>query len=1238
MSKTTNKIISGFLIFLIIGLSFNTADIFAQSFDERTFYDADGDGVCNWKSGDENYQGKEEIAKKYCTITPYEDLCPGTEGSAGHYGSEDSGCSNAQLQRIRNYWSVSAGALKPGFLKVNWLTDSRNGARAYQEIKIGKNFRTAGEEVGLREVSASCENDRGIVYQGGKIIREDRGEFVSARLLPTENPENPTRIIELKVHQIKEGSGTGEVRTKSISDVGGIDEIRTTCTIRTYSCRKTVEGDVTKCINLYPPETDQIELRIPIDTTVIRPEAFLDRGIELSQNILDLTNKLIPKVNKIYTFTLKWCGISLGIVSAAKLFGFLSGFSDLAELIWYGPEELRGISFTLPSIKDDPNTPNVIERKDGRYNSFIISGRSMCAAAVCPNSWCRLGNVNVGGKPLVGTLGMTEKGRQKNIQDSLLLSVGCGCVSGILVKLYQLRAIADSWNSCLKQAKAGETFKGSCDRILSNGICTFVFDELAAFKGVNLMSVAYDKVLYPLEKEVAEAFGLKQIADENRDRFADFATSEVKAIGDAYGVGVVGYGDLPIGRSICSLAVYGRLPTINVYSRFDIDKPVIKTSANVNWDSAQVIIGPDNQPVYEYSVEWMIVAGRDNLRYEVYLKTLNGGKSQRLDSGSGRLARIGDYDSDYVQFVDTTQYVEACIEVPDEFLGPKCFAPGTGSNLGITGDFLGFSAVDDDDKDGLPNEWERRHGFDSNNWDSDKDGIGDGQEDNDQDGVNNYNEYKSGTDPKKARLKEDGSYVESECIAAFKNDFFLEKAVYNPGEMIRVNGLNVVVDDKQAEKENIALKVEITESRGDFRKNVYLALKDVINKNTLDIWNIAAAGDELPPNGVYDVKFILIKWESSFSSSICVDSSGKVSNSVKNMNMYIGKVEGCFDSDRNNIHSRGVCIDKDNFPIGNIDSCINGNLVEYICGADEKCVVDASAKCSEFETCSDGKCVLKSSYIEGVCFDKDDINPYLDKCDPKDNTKLIKYDQVNDECIEKTESCGANGVCKTKTIKFDNKNTVGRNELIGKSVNIGYCQETIPGVPEGFTIFNPYKFPTDEDAKRRVETTIKNLNSYSSSLDIWGVIKRTSKSNGVDDPEIDPKLILALITTESQGLQSSASSANAIGIMQIVPSEYPALNSDRLSNDVAYNLEAGIRILKLKEGVNDNTYTDTINACKEPQRKAKYMKYLTSNKWDSALRLYNGGGCNCSNCDDDFVEKVNKYYGIWKITLFPPPV
>src|SRR3989344_2371696 len=149
MNNLSKKFISIFFMILIIGISFNISVSAQQATVVVTSagreYDADNDGVCNWEKGDSKYNGNEQAAGRYCTITEYGDLCPGTEGRAGRFGREDSGCSSEQLIRIRDYWSVSAGELKPKFLKVNWLTDSRKGVRAYQEISLSENFRTAGE-------------------------------------------------------------------------------------------------------------------------------------------------------------------------------------------------------------------------------------------------------------------------------------------------------------------------------------------------------------------------------------------------------------------------------------------------------------------------------------------------------------------------------------------------------------------------------------------------------------------------------------------------------------------------------------------------------------------------------------------------------------------------------------------------------------------------------------------------------------------------------------------------------------------------------------------------------------------------------------------------------------------------------------------------------------------------------------------------------------------------------------
>lgn len=70
---------------------------------------------------------------------------------------------------------------------------------------------------------------------------------------------------------------------------------------------------------------------------------------------------------------------------------------------------------------------------------------------------------------------------------------------------------------------------------------------------------------------------------------------------------------------------------------------------------------------------------------------------------------------------------------------------------------------DDKDKDGLPNDWEEKYGLDSDNYDTDGDGISDADEDLDNDGLSNLEEYTHGTDPTKYDTDGDG-YSDKEEI------------------------------------------------------------------------------------------------------------------------------------------------------------------------------------------------------------------------------------------------------------------------------------------------------------------------------------------------------------------------------------------------------------------------------------------------------------------------------------------
>ena len=77
--------------------------------------------------------------------------------------------------------------------------------------------------------------------------------------------------------------------------------------------------------------------------------------------------------------------------------------------------------------------------------------------------------------------------RQITPQDSLFLSVACGCVSGIELNLLRIRAIANEWVRCLKVAQTTNTYISYCDEKLNKNICQYLVKELRTFYGLDMI-------------------------------------------------------------------------------------------------------------------------------------------------------------------------------------------------------------------------------------------------------------------------------------------------------------------------------------------------------------------------------------------------------------------------------------------------------------------------------------------------------------------------------------------------------------------------------------------------------------------------------------------------------------------------------------------------------------------------------------------------------------------------------
>ncbi len=1228
------KIISILLIVLIIGINFNLPISLAQiegstgSPNVGNHYDSDGDGVCNHPRGDQGNDGKTGFSQLDCNDTPYGDLCPATRVDDRPVGSSvsNSGCGPSQTGRLINFWSVSKGKLTPATLKVNWITDTRNGVLAYQEIELVRNPTFANQNVKLRSINVNCDSGVGVDKTSGEY-REIPGSFISdARVVPMTsaqaNSKNEKSMIQFRVRQRQEtGSGT-DVRSKSavVKDsenrISGIDEIKTTCRIRIDQCISENEN----CIPVYPVEQDEIDFFIPIDTLALQPPGFaLDAGIATAEDIIKATNKLIPTFNKWYRFTLKWCGYSIAAVLAAKIGNFLiKGLSDIADIIWYGPEGYRSIGF--------------------EKGSFVISGRSMCAAAVCPKNWCRFASIGVGEKQVQEYVDYNNNGRaeenelqwkqdekgndefaEKNgiktriprlisqpvtlgsrassIQDSLVLSAGCACISGILINLYELRAIADSWRACLLEAKTGGTYTAQCDKLLNHGICKFVLEELEAFHGTDIIKKAFDFTIggnpgdgptRGSEEDVREAVGLRERFKDSVKEASQFTKNDLKVLGEAAGGGVLGYDELPLAQTICSLAIYQRLPEINSFTRYDLNRPILKTSVSLNWDSEpiltedkQVYKTPTGERLFEYSVDWMILAGRDNLQYEVYLQTENGVKSPRLDRQGGFLSRIGDYHTDFVQILDTVDYSKACVNVRNEFPEPRCFIIGQRGDDTIFGEFRVYDGELDSDNDGMPDKWELENGFPFDIKDNT-----DAARDFDSDGLTNVREYTLGTDPKNAsdpgNRSIDTGFSRSDCQAVFTKDIsFLGKneiiPQYKFGDRIEVNPVDLI--DITRPDEGVQVKVEIEGEDNNFRKNSWFNAHDIANNLRFTAWNIPSPGSgaDVPDTGLYKIKFSLVK--GALSDPLCGDENGRTTNSIKEKKIviYNPSFKGCADSGGYDITRQQTCISGNGDVRVYVEECSNDKLVEYSCQQNQ--CVQQIVGCPIGGVCQNGRCVLRSTVTAPV--PAAPVAPAL--AEPFVSAPSIFEELTRESALS----------------------------LLGQ----------IPG-PQWESI---------DQAESRVRQTFRNLQG----LNVVDYIDAESKKYG-----IDPLLTLAVITVESNGDQNAVSRDEATneplayGLMQIYHRVHQEYDFNKLKNDPRYNINSGLNIL-------NNGYRAYAN------EDAKYRRIITNNcssvleinkrngynGWQRALRAYNGFGCT-TNADNYFVEKIMVSYFVWR-GLYP---
>ena len=1064
---------------IILGIVFllSLVNVFAQISGGRSDFDLDDDRVCDWEEGHSEYNGVVDISDLDCTITKFGDKCLGTDSGINvdrGRNSETSGCPRDQIERFFDYWSVVVKELSPSSVKMNWLLDQSRGMEVYQSLEFVPNLVAERENVDvvIESLRFDCED----ITEEGNFRR-----FLTGWQEVDLDGDKSKTTLKLSLRKADEEELGGVSVLESPQDIyrkAGdpsltVKEIIVSCNVRINQHRNLEDGQKS-----YFFETEDFTFFIPIQALVIQPpDQALDVAKGLSSQIVDRTDDLLWFFDKARRISDTGCVFSSSLLllsSLTKNWPIIGGVYEVAVKIWRG----EGSAATVFSTEGS-----------GGY----VGGKAFCRYSACPSDWCpamqtefykdpngkwRPGDA---GEEVVPLKNLFEK-ENKYVQDNLILSVRCGCISGIQMNLAYINAIFKEFNRCLDAASRNREYTSVCEEYLRTNICTYVLGQGSDYLGKELLEGAFEKIKAGTNKVFGEI--VSSVLPEREASVAQLAGRQVESslanamevykdegfgtISRSYARGSMGYKSVSTNRLICESVFYGKLPSVNALGSYQSEVGLKwKTNYHTSYYPEIAYYDANGNPVYNLKISWFVISGQDDFCYRVFLEDENGatkdipipsepgGEDRRV--GRRCLEKAGEYNSDYLELLDSRRYERICFFFEKEAPQKQCFSRGTHSSaLELESVDLSGEETDDRDGDGLPDWWENRYNcmpemaswtedqfkekgadkdiclgllnkgrinkLDPSLKDSDGDGVDDNNENPDNDVYDNFDEYDENYNPNVAGQDAIGRNVLAECNIDMENIRLIasqslgEVPQYNVGDSIAVEVNGVVrtyEEGRELSTNDIALFVKIS-GPSNFFQNMFVEWNDAVNG--VNLFEI----EEDMNTGSYTAEIEAV-YEKGISKIPCVDTNKDYQRILERKNFVVVNNDkpGCIDTDNGDKTIGGTCFDSTG--IERKDSCGVNGLIEWAC-RENKCEQLTNFGCSNFQQC------LLDNEEEGVCVNTCSVNVQANSCIEKNKdgeitstkyaecseNEVVKYMCSSGLCVQDVASkinCGVNNIC-----------------------------------------------------------------------------------------------------------------------------------------------------------------------------------------------------------------------------------